>query len=125
MDSEALRKEKLKEKRIAKVMAVTGWDEKTAYSAYRKAYKKHGIKFADYMAYKFYNIPEEEHGEQWKKIQEKDAKRKERVAEIMRETGWDEETAYTSYRKAYKEHGIRYTDYMSGSFTTFRNSSTK
>ncbi len=76
-------KRDLRKAQTAEVMELTGWDKHKAHKAYRKAYKDHGIGYADYISYKFYEIPEEEHGKKWKKIQkakEKEAREREFVS---------------------------------------------
>ncbi|MBQ0037608.1 MAG: hypothetical protein KBS74_02950 [Clostridiales bacterium] len=113
----------LRESRIAKVVKKTGWDRDKAYASYRKAYEKHGIRFADYIKYQFYDIPEERHAAKWQEIREKKAMKEEqkvqrerRTAAVMKATGWDPDTAYAAYHKAYTDHRIRYADYMEHRF---------
>lgn len=62
----------------AEVMALTGWNKYKAHRAYSKAYRKHGIEYADYIRYEFYKIRAREHGKAWKEI-----KKAEREAEFI------------------------------------------
>ncbi len=76
-------KRDLRKAQTVEIMERTGWDKHKAHKAYRKAYKDHGIGYADYISYKFYEIPEEEHGKKWKKIQkakEKEVREKEFIS---------------------------------------------
>lgn len=103
--------EKTMQEQMEQIAAATGWEAEKVEAAVDHA-KKLGISLNSYVRYEGWKLDEESLAALGKKLKMQAKKRKENVAEVCAETGWDEATAKERIKQAKKRLNITSTDYV-------------
>jgi len=105
---------------VAETVAATGWDKETAMAHIKATRMRSGITYKDYIKCQFWNIPDEQQEEEYKRILEKRERIKQQrercIIHSMETAGWTREHAEEKIKEARKRLGITYNDYRKYNF---------